>query len=149
MVQSVGERTTGTGGEAASNELDRPSNESRRQREGTGNTGAFGRRTGSSDLLFLEGVLPERDGRVLNSLSIDEQTAECLDRLEAMLDRRGATLEDVMKVEVQLTDLDERDAVDEVHRARFDGEYPPRTTVGVCSLPSDAGIQLDAIAADE
>ncbi|MEM4780676.1 MAG: RidA family protein [Halalkalicoccus sp.] len=109
----------------------------------------MGVRTGDSDLVFLEGILPERDGPVLNTYSIDEQASECLDRLETLLDDRNATLEDVMKVEVQLTDLDDRDAVDDVYRARFDGEYPPRTTVGVCSLPGDAAIQLDVIAADE
>ncbi|ADJ14746.1 RidA family protein [Halalkalicoccus jeotgali] len=149
MVQSFGERMTRNDGSTVSSGIDRPSNESRKQREGIGTTGAFGQRSGSSDLLFLEGVLPERDGNVLNTHSIDEQTVACLDRLEAMLDRRGATLENVMKVEVQLTDLDVREAVDEVYRARFDGEFPPRTTVGVCSLPGGAGIQLDVVAAEE
>ncbi|WP_122090583.1 RidA family protein [Halalkalicoccus subterraneus] len=148
MVQSSSRSTVRNDG-ASAGRLDRPSGESRKQREGNGTTGAFGQRTGSSDLLFFEGILPERDGEMLNGLSIDEQADECLDRLEAMLDRQDATLADVMKVEVQLTDLDEREAVDEVYRARFDGEFPPRTTVGVCSLPGGAGIQLDVVAAEE
>lgn len=85
----------------------------------------------------------------MNESSIDEQASKCFDQLEATLDRRNTTLEDILKVEIQLTDISERDAVDDVYETRFGEEFPPRTTVGVCSLPGGAGIQLDVIAADE
>lgn len=149
MVQSAGEQPMRNDDSKESVQLERLSNESRKQREKPTNTGAFGRRTGHSDLVFLEGILPERDGNILNGLSIDEQASECFNQLEATLDRRNTTLEDTLKVEVQLTDISQRDAVDGVYQTRFNEEYPPRTTVGVCSLPGGAGIQLDVIAADE
>lgn len=75
--------------------------------------------------------------------------ARCLDQLEDRLAAEGADLTDVMKVEVQLTDLDQKEAVDAVYRERFGEAYPPRTTVGVCSLPRGADVQLDVIGADE
>ena len=40
-------------------------------------------------------------------------------------------------------------AVDVVYRKRLGGDYPPRALVGVCALPGEASIQLDAVAADE
>ena len=129
--------------------VERYSSDSRRQREGTGNTGAFGQRTGHSDLLFLEGLLPEKDGKILSDRSIEEQVELCLDQLEAILYSRGVPLEDVMKIEVQLTEMESREVFDEIYQDRFDGTYPPRTTVGVCSLPGNAAVQLDVIAADE
>ncbi|SDR15166.1 RidA family protein [Natronobacterium texcoconense] len=132
-----------------SDSLPRASTASKRQRERSGNVGAFGTRTGSSDLVFLEGILPESDDGILSGRSIEEQTRVCLERLEGVLAARGLTLEDVMKVEIQLTDIDDREVVDDVYRDRFGGTYPPRTTVGVCALPGDAGVQLDVTAADE
>ncbi|PSQ56574.1 enamine deaminase RidA [Halobacteriales archaeon SW_8_68_21] len=127
------------------------SEESRRQREGPGGTGAFGKRTGTSDLIFFEGILPEVDGEVLSDRSIEEQLSTALDNLEAALvDRRNATFGDVMKLEIQLTDPEAADAVDHVYASRFDDvDLPPRSVVGVCSLPGGADVQLDVIAADE
>ena len=127
------------------------SEESRRQREGPGSTGAFGKRTGTSDLIFFEGILPEVDGEALSDRSIEEQLSTALDNLEAALaDRRNATFGDVMKLEIQLTDPEAADAVDHVYASRFDDvDLPPRSVVGVCSLPGGADVQLDVIAADE
>ncbi|WP_418282977.1 RidA family protein [Halorubrum sp. DTA98] len=125
--------------------------ESKRQRDGTGNIGAFGKRTGSSDLRFFEGILPESGGEVLSDRSIEEQFSTALDNLESTLaDNRNATLNDVMKLEVQLTDPSAAEAIDHVYESRFDDvQLPPRTVVGVCSLPGGANIQLDVIAAEE
>ncbi|MWV65391.1 RidA family protein [Halorubrum sp. JWXQ-INN 858] len=127
------------------------SEESKRQREGTGNIGAFGKRTGSSDLRFFEGVLPEIGGEVLNDHSVEEQFSTALDNLEsALADNRNLTLNDVMKLEIQVTDPSAAEAVDHVYESRFDDvELPPRTVVGVCSLPGGADVQLDVIAAEE
>ena len=127
----------------------RHSTESRRQRDGSAHVGAFGMRAGESDLLFLEGILPEKDGEIQHDRPVDEQAALCLDRLETVLASQSVDLADVMKVEVQLTNMASRDAVDAVYRERFETEYPPRTTVGVCALPGDADVQLDVIAVDE
>jgi len=145
-------RTTIERPESVANEAapdTRYSTESRRQRGGSDHVGAFGMRTGDSDLLFLEGILPEEGGEIQRDLPVGEQAALCLDRLEAVLASQGADLSDVMKIEVQVTDMASRDAVDAVYRDRFDTEYPPRKTVGVCALPGDAAVQLDVIAADE
>ncbi len=127
------------------------SEESRRQREGTGNIGAFGKRTGSSDLRFFEGFLPEADGSILSDHSIEEQFSTALDNLEsALADNRSLTFGDVMKLEIQLTDPSAAEAIDHVYASRFDDiELPPRTVVGVCSLPGGADVQLDVIAAEE
>ncbi|MFP8953767.1 RidA family protein [Natrialbaceae archaeon A-arb3/5] len=130
-------------------QTERLSSTSKRQREGTSHTGAFGTRTGDSDLVFFEGILPQEGEEILNDLSIEEQTSVCFDRLEAVLSARGLDLTNVMKMEMQLTDPASRDVVDDVYQDRFDGDYPPRTTIGVCSLLGDAAVQFDVIAAEE
>ena len=102
-----------------SSQTTRLSSTSKRQRGGTGHAGAFGKRTGDLDIVFLEGILPESRGVVLSDHSTKEQTSTCFDRLKSVLSDR------------------------------FDGTYPPRTTIGVCSLPGDAAVQFDVIAAAE
>ncbi|MDG5818880.1 RidA family protein, partial [Natronococcus sp. A-GB7] len=125
------------------------SSESKRQREGLKHRGAMGSRVGSSDLVFLEGILPERDGEVLNDLSTEEQTKRCFERLESLLSERRMDRDAIMKFEVQMTPAAEKDAVDRVYQNQFEGQYPPRTMVGVCSLPGSADVQFDVIAAQE
>ncbi|ELZ32880.1 RidA family protein [Halorubrum tebenquichense] len=126
------------------------SEESKRQRDGIENIGAFGMRTGESDLIFFQGILPEINGEVKGLETTEEQIEMCLDRLELMLENRNASLDDVMKVEVQLADTDAASAVDPAYESRFDNvAFPPRTVVGVCSLPGGADVQLDVIAAKE
>ncbi len=130
-------------------QIERLSSTSARQREKSTHVGASGNRIANSDLVFLEGVLPGSDANRLNELSIGEQTSNCFEKLEAVLAARGLGLSDVLKLTVHLTDPANRDAVDNVYSDRFDGEYPPRTTIGVCSLPADASVQFDVIAAEE
>lgn len=124
---------------------------SKRQRQGSDTIGGFGQRTGTSDLRFFEGILPTVDGEVLSDHSIEEQFATALDNLEsALADNRRMTLDDILKLEIQLTDPDAAEAIDHMYESRFDGvELPPRTVVGVCSLPGGAAVQLDVIAAEE
>ena len=126
------------------------SEERSRQRDSIANVGPFGMRTGQSDLLFFRGILPEINGDVAAAKLADEQMRMCLDRLELMLENRNATLDDVVKVELHLTEPSVAEAVDRVYESRLDGvEFPPRTVVGVCSLPGGASVQLDVIAAQE
>lgn len=127
----------------------RLSSNSRRQREGSRHTGAMGARIGNSDLIFFEGILPEEDSTVLNDLSTEEQTERCFERLKSLLSDHHVDLSDVMKFEVQVTAAAEKGIVDRVYQQRCNDPYPPRTTVGVCSLPGGADVQFDVIAAQE
>jgi len=150
MAQRTNETESERDRDAVMNIDETVSEESKRQRDGSGNIGASGSEP-PSDQIFLEGLLPKFDGNVLSNYSIEEQASTALDNLEAALgNRRNATFNDVMKVEVQLTDPSTAEAVDHVYESRFDDvDLPPRTVVGVCSLPGGADVQFDVIAADE
>jgi len=107
-------------------------------------------RTGDSDLIFFQGILPEINGDVRGDEPVDAQVSMCLDRLELMLENRNVTLADLLKVEVRLTDVDALETVDRVYRERFENvEFPPRSVVGVCTLPGGAAIEIDVVAAEE
>lgn len=126
------------------------SEESRRQRDQKRHSGAFTQRTGESDLIFLQGILPEEDGNVLSDRSIEEQIKAALDRLELLLSDRDVSLGEIMKLEIQVTDISVAETIDAVYESRFDDvAFPPRTVVGVSALPGGATVQLDVIAAEE
>ncbi|QSX00311.1 RidA family protein [Haloterrigena alkaliphila] len=127
----------------------RTSESGRRQREGTAFTGAFGKKTGSSDLLFVEGQLPESDGRLRTDESPSRQLERCLTNLESELERRGRTTDDVLKLTLYFAEMDAYEAVDEIYRAYFDETRPARTTVGVCDLLGGAAVTVDAVVAIE
>jgi len=118
---------------------------SRRQREGTDNVGAFGRRVG--DLVFLAGVLPVIDDEVVDAPTA-RQISVCLDVLETRLAERGLDISAVVKLDVQLTESADPDAFHEVYAEHVD-DYPPRTTTVVSALPGGADVQLDVVAAVE
>lgn len=129
--------------------VSRTSEPARKQRDGTKFTGAFGQRTGDSDLLFVEGQLPERDGNVRADEPAPTQLAYCLENLRCVLAEHGLSVEDVLQVTLYLADMDAYDQVNERYERFFEGTYPARTTVSVCDLLGGAAVTLDAVVAVE
>ncbi|GAB3030883.1 RidA family protein [Natronobiforma cellulositropha] len=121
----------------------------RKQRDGAKYIGAFGRKTGDSDLLFVEGQLPESNGEVQNHASPAEQMSLCLDGLETELTEHGSALTDVLQVTLYVSDMDSYREMNDTYETYFPTESPARTTVGVCSLLEGASVTLDAVVAIE
>lgn len=98
-------------------------------------------------LLFLSGQTPD-DPATGNRLAgtIGEQAIQCFKNLFAVLDEAGLTADDVVRVQVYLTDMDDFETMNEIFARQFSKPYPARTTIGVASLPADAQIEIDMIA---
>lgn len=128
---------------------DRASEASRRQRAGTEFIGGYGMKTGDSDLRFIEGQLPEHEGRVESDKSPAQQLELALQNLEAKLNQRGQGMDDVFQLTLYLTDMDAYESVNETYERYFEDTYPARTTVGACELLGGAAVTVDAVAALE
>ena len=76
---------------------------------------------------------------------VAEQTRQALANVAAVLAASGASLDDVIKVGVFLTDPDDFAALNDVYRSVFSEPYPARTTVYV-GLPDGMRVEVDAIA---
>ena len=102
----------------------------------------------SGDLLFLSGQIPldPATGQLVGG-GIEAQTERVLKNLEAVLEAAGASLKDVVKTTVYLTDLGEFQAFNAAY-ARFFGEppAPARATVQVAALPRGARVEIEAVA---
>lgn len=137
--------TTATG----DSQIVRASQTSRKQRDGMKFIGGYGKKTGESDLLFIEGQLPEDDDRIAGSEPPAKQLELCLQNLEAQVERHGKGLSDVLQLTLYLAEMDAYEAVNEVYEQYFDETYPARTTVGVCELLGGAAVTVDAVVAIE
>jgi 2-iminobutanoate/2-iminopropanoate deaminase len=76
---------------------------------------------------------------------VSEQSRQALANVAAVLAASGASLDDVIRVGVFLTDTDDFAAMNDVYRSVFSEPYPARTTVYV-GLPDGMKVEVDAIA---
>ena len=88
-------------------------------------------RTGN--LIFVSGQVGVRDGKVVDG--IEEQTRATMENVRDVLAQAGATLDDVVKVTVFVTDMELWPKMNDVYREFFDGdELPARSAFGVTAL---------------
>ena len=73
-----------------------------------------------------------------------KQAEQALKNIKAIIESVGHTMEDAVKANVYLRDLDDLDAIEDVYARYFTGA-PARRVVGVSALPMDALVQIDAI----
>ncbi|MFB0824988.1 RidA family protein [Chromobacterium violaceum] len=79
---------------------------------------------------------------------VKAQAEQCLKNIKAIVESIGHTLDDVVKVNIFVKNIEDMGAVDEVYLAFFPGGIPARRTVGVSALPHGAMIQIDAVVAN-
>ncbi|MFC4552099.1 MULTISPECIES: Rid family detoxifying hydrolase [Halorussus] len=102
----------------------------------------------AGDTLYVSGygpVDPETGEEVEGD--VRAQTDRVLDNVAAVVSEAGGDgLEDVVKVSVYITDLDDYDRVNDAYGARFDDDPPARVCVEVSRLPGDVRVEMDAVA---
>jgi enamine deaminase RidA (YjgF/YER057c/UK114 family) len=78
------------------------------------------------DMLFVSGLTAHNgEGKLVGGTDAAAQTRQILINLQLMLDATGATMADVLKVAVFLTDINDRAAINPV-RQEFFGAARPR-----------------------
>ena len=109
--------------------------------------GPYSHAVDSGTLVFLSGQTPldPSTGRLVEG-GIQAQTRQCFQNLFTVLQAAGLTPEDVVKVNVFLTDMSHFSAMNEVYQSQFAAPYPARTTIGVAALPLGAEIEIEMIA---
>jgi 2-iminobutanoate/2-iminopropanoate deaminase len=101
----------------------------------------------SAGLVFLSGQTPlDPDTGKLAEGDIKSQTQQSFNNLFAVLEVAGLVPDDVQKVNVFLTDMNDFSAMNEIYKQQFSQPYPARTTIGVASLPLGAKIEIEMIA---
>jgi 2-iminobutanoate/2-iminopropanoate deaminase len=102
----------------------------------------------SGSLLFLAGQIPldPISGQLVSGSIADE--TECIMRnMSAVLSAAGASLENIVKTTVYLTNMADFAEFNAAYGRHFPSAPPARTTVAVAALPRGVRIEIDAIAA--
>lgn len=101
------------------------------------------------NLVFVSGQIPINPdtGKVVGE-NISAQTEQVLANLEAVLTEAGASLKQVVRVDIFLTDLEnDFSVVNELYAKRFNGPVKPvRQTVEVSKLPLKVNVEMSCIA---
>ncbi|MDT8904018.1 Rid family detoxifying hydrolase [Anaeroselena agilis] len=101
----------------------------------------------AGELVYLSGQTPldPKTGKLVEG-DVGVQTAQCFENLANVLAAAGLTLDDVVKVNVFLTDIGDFAAMNAVYATKFAAPYPARSTVGVAALPLGARVEIEMIA---
>src|SRR6185503_12277697 len=87
-----------------------------------------------------QGPFDPRTGKM--SASFEEQAAQVLENIKAVVEAAGATLADVAKVNVYLADLNNFAKMNEVYKRYFPEPYPARATI-CAQLLGGMGIEIE------
>jgi 2-iminobutanoate/2-iminopropanoate deaminase len=114
---------------------------------GAAAVGPYSQGIDADGLLFLSGQTPldPATGTLVDG-DIAAQTAQGFKNAFRILEAAGLTADDVQKVTVFLTDMNDFAAMNEVYKTCFTKPYPARTTIGVAALPLGARIEIELIA---
>jgi reactive intermediate/imine deaminase len=93
-----------------------------------------------------------KSGRLVSG-GVKEQTAQCLKNIKAILESIDVPFDDIVKINIFLTNLSDMEAVNEVYTtffpdsaiARAVAYVPARTTIAASALPMDALVQIEAV----
>lgn len=109
--------------------------------------GAYSQGIRAGDFIFVsgQGPLDPATGRLIHG-SIEEETARVLENIKIILAAAGATLADVVKVSVHLSDVELFERFNKVYATYFPDPKPARTTVGSQLPARDMLVEIDAIA---
>lgn len=76
---------------------------------------------------------------------MDVQIKRVFDNLSAVCEAADGRLQDIVKLNIFLTDLSHFPVVNEIMATYFEQPYPARAAIGVASLPKDVGVEMDAV----
>ncbi|WP_054951057.1 RidA family protein [Numidum massiliense] len=109
--------------------------------------GPYSQAVKCGNFLFTSGQIPlTKDGERVTG-DIEVQTKQVLQNLQAVLDEAGATVQQVVKATVFLTDLTNFARVNELYGDFFQGHAPARSCVQVAALPKGVDIEIELIVA--
>lgn len=107
--------------------------------------GPYSQAIKSGSLVFLSGQIPLDPGTMeLAGAGIEEQTQQVFRNLRAVATAAGGSLNDIVKLTIFLTDLNEFATVNSIMAEHFSEPYPARATIEVSALPKGAIVEIEA-----
>jgi 2-iminobutanoate/2-iminopropanoate deaminase len=116
-------------------------------RSGASPVGPYSQGLRVGDFVFVsgQGPLDPVTGQIVGA-NIEEQTKRVLENIKAILEAGDATMSDVVKANVHLSDMTLFDRYNQVYVTYFPDPKPTRTTVGSVLPLKGIFVEIDVIA---
>ena len=107
--------------------------------------GTYSQAVRVDNTVYLSGQIGLDPNTMLMVEGIEAQVHRVFQNLRAVADAAGSSLNDVVKLNIYLTDLAHFAKVNEIMATYFHQPYPARAAVGVASLPRNALVEADGV----
>ena len=96
--------------------------------------------------VYLSGQIAlQPETMTLKEGPISERIEQVFQNLSAVCEAAGGTLQDIVKLNIYLTDMDHFDTVNERMAHHFQEPYPARAAVAFKTLPKQTDVEMDAV----
>ena len=110
--------------------------------------GTYSQAVRVGDTVYLSGQIPLVPASMeLVEGDVASQIRQVFENLRAVAEAAGGGIQDLVKLNVFLTDLGHFPLVNQVMAEYFQEPYPARAAVGVAALPKGAAVEMDAVLA--
>lgn len=101
----------------------------------------------SNGNIYVAGQVHSKpDGSIVEG-SVKEKVNQIMQNIAAILKAADATVDDIVKVVIYVTDMAQMPELNEVYPTYFKAPYPVREAVCVLALPLGATIEISVVAA--
>ncbi|HCX03542.1 MAG: RidA family protein [Tissierellales bacterium] len=108
--------------------------------------GPYSQAVEANGTLYVSGQIPfVPETMTLVGPTIQEQTKQSLDNIKAIVEEAGYKVENIVKCQVFLKDMNDFTYMNKVYEDFFDGHKPARCAVEVSRLPKDVKVEIDAV----
>ena len=108
--------------------------------------GPYSQAVKAGDTVYLSGQIP-LDPETMEVVPGDfaDSTRRVFENLKAVCEAAGGRLQDIVKLNIYMTDLANFATVNEVMATYFQEPYPARAAIGVVELPKGVPVEMDAV----
>jgi len=107
--------------------------------------GTYSQAIKTGNTIYLSGQIPLNPQTMELVEGFEAQTIQVFENLKAVINEAGASLADIVKINIYLTDLTNFAKLNEIMGNYFAEPYPARAAIGVASLPRNSLVEMDAV----
>ncbi|MCP4274145.1 MAG: RidA family protein [Gammaproteobacteria bacterium] len=108
--------------------------------------GTYSQAVQVAETVYLSGQIPlHPETMELIEGDISNRIHQVFTNIKAVCEASGGSLQDIVKLNIYLTDLENFATVNEIMAEFFQQPYPARAAVGVAQLPKGTDVEMDAV----
>jgi reactive intermediate/imine deaminase len=105
--------------------------------------GTYSQAVKKGNIIFLSGQIPLNPESMELVEGIENQIYQVFKNISAVIAAADASLDDLVKLNIYLTDLSNFALLNSIMKEYFSEPYPARAAIGVASLPKDSLVEAD------